>query len=65
MRRGDELHEVRIKVKGFEKYMGYSDLFETYCCSGTACYYVVFPETRYEGYFQKPAIELKRREKNG
>lgn len=24
-------HEVKVKVKGFKKYMGYSDPVETYC----------------------------------
>jgi hypothetical protein len=36
-------HEVRVKVTGFRKYKGYSDLVETYCCSSTPEYYVVFP----------------------
>jgi len=45
--------EVRVKVKGFRKYKGYSDLVEIYCCSATPCYYVVFPAIEYEGYFAK------------
>ena len=44
-------HEVKVKVEGFGKYKGYSDLVPTYCCSATASYYVVFPGIGYEGYF--------------
>ena len=58
-------HEVRVKVKGFRKYRGYSDLIPTYCCSATPCYYVVFPAIGYEGYFEKWDVEVKRRKKNG
>jgi len=46
-------------VKGFEKYRGYSDLVETYCCSATSCYYVVFPAIEYEGYFNKWDVDVK------
>jgi len=53
------LFEVKVKVEGFGKYKGYSDLVETYCCSSTSCYYVVFPATGYEGYFHKWDIELR------
>ena len=63
MQRGARSHEVRIKVKGFEKYRGYSDLVETYCCSTTSCYYVVFPGIGYEGYFNKWDVDVK--EKRG
>ena len=58
-------HEVRVKVKGFRKYRGYSDLIPTYCCSATPCYYVVFPAIGYEVYFEKWDVEVKRRKKNG
>jgi len=47
-------------VKGFRKYRGYSDFIETYCCSATPCYYVVFPAIGYEGYFQKWDVEAKK-----
>jgi len=53
--------EVKVKVKGFRKYKGYSDLIPTYCCSPEACYYVAFPSTGYEGYFGKWDVEVKRR----
>ncbi|MFB0562969.1 MAG: hypothetical protein ACETWM_17360 [Candidatus Lokiarchaeia archaeon] len=53
-------HEMRVKVKGFRKYKGYSDLVETYCCSATPCYYVIFPAIEYEGYFEKWDIEVKK-----
>jgi hypothetical protein len=52
-------HEVRVKVKGFRKYKGYSDLVETYCCSSTPAYYVVFPAIGYEGYFNKWDVRIK------
>ena len=54
-------HEVRVKVKGFEKYKGYSDLVQTYCCSSTPAYYVVFPGIGYEGYFNKCDVQVKKR----
>ena len=53
--------EVKVKVKGFGNYKGYSDLVPTYCCSSEACYYVVFPSIGYEGYFNKRDVEAKRR----
>lgn len=53
-------HEVKVKVEGFRKYKGYSDLVPTYCCSATPCYYVVFPAIGYEGYFQKWDVEVKK-----
>ena len=56
-------HKVRVKVRGFRKYKGFSDLVETYCCSSTPCYYVVFPAIGYEGYFGKYDVEIK--EKRG
>lgn len=52
-------HEVRVKLKGFGKFKGYSDLIVTYCCSATPCYFVVFPAIGYEGYFQKYEVEVK------
>lgn len=52
-------HEVKVKVEGFGKHKGYSDLVPTYCCSATPCYYVVFPGIGYEGYFNKWDVELK------
>ena len=52
--------EVKVKVKGFMKYKGYSDLVETYCCSATPCYYVIFPAINYEGYFEKYDVEVKK-----
>ena len=52
-------HRVRANVSGFKKYRGYSDLVETYCCSATSCYYVVFPSIGYEGYFNKSDVEVK------
>jgi len=60
-----DLHEVRVRVPGFRRYKGYSDLIETYCCSATPCYYVVFPALGYEGYFQNSDIEVKRRKEDG
>ena len=57
-------HEVRVRLSGFERYRGFSDLVETYCCSATSCYYVEFPALDYGGYFQKADIEV-RRWKNG
>ena len=53
------LFEVKVKVEGFGKYKGYSDLVPTYCCSATPCYYVVFPGIGYEGYFSKWDVEFK------
>jgi hypothetical protein len=58
-------HEVRVNIKGLRKYRGYSDLIPTYCCSATPCYYVVFPATGYEGYFEKWDVEVKKRVKDG
>jgi len=54
-----ERYEVRVRVPGFERYRGLSDLIETYCCSATSCYYVEFPAIGYEGYFQKSDVEVK------
>jgi hypothetical protein len=54
-----ERREVRVRVPGFERYKGYSDLIETYCCSATSCYFVEFPAIGYEGYFQKSDVEVK------
>ena len=54
-------HRVRVNMSGFRKYRGYSDLIETYCCSATSCYYVVFPSIGYEGYFSKYNVEVKRK----
>ena len=51
--------EVKVKVKGFRKYKGFSNLVPTYCCSSEACYYVVFPAIGYEGYFSKWDVEVK------
>jgi hypothetical protein len=58
-------HEVRVNIKGLRKYIGLSDLIPTYCCSATPCYYVVFPATGYEGYFEKWDVKVKKRDKNG
>ena len=55
-------HEVRVKVKGFRRYKGYSDLVETYCCSPTPTYYVVFPAIDYEGYFNKSDVQVNNKE---
>ncbi len=55
--------EVKVRVRGFRKYKGYSDLIETYCCSPTPCYYVIFPQIGYEGYFNKYDVDV--REKRG
>ena len=52
-------HEVKVNVRSFSKCRGYSDLAETYCCSATACYYVVFPAIGYEGYFSKYDVDVK------
>ena len=52
--------EVKVKVRGCRKYKGYSDLVETYCCSATPCYYVIFPAINYEGYFEKWDVEVKK-----
>jgi hypothetical protein len=46
-------YEVRVNIKGFKKYRGFSDLITTFCCSATPCYFVVLPEIGYEGYFWK------------
>ena len=54
-----ERHEVRVRVLGFERFKGYSDLIDTYCCSATSCYFVEFPAIGYEGYFQKSDVEVK------
>jgi len=50
--------KVRVKMKGFRKYRGFSDLVPTYCCSGESCYFVVFPSIRYEGYFRRNDVEV-------
>jgi hypothetical protein len=52
-------HEVRVRVPGFERYKGFSDLIDTYCCSAMSCYFVEFPAIRYQGYFQKSDVEVK------
>lgn len=52
-------HEVRVRMTGFRRYKGYSDLIETFCCSATSCYYVRFPSLGDEGYFQKADVEVK------
>jgi hypothetical protein len=57
-------HEVRVGVKGFGRYKGYSDLVATYCCSATPCYYVMFPAIGYEGYFQTSDVEIKGRNRD-
>lgn len=54
-------HEVRIRVKGFRIYKGYSDLVPTYSCSATPCYYVVFPAIGYEGYFNKSDVDVEKK----
>jgi len=54
-----ERHEVRVRLPGFERFKGYSDLIDTYCCSATSCYFVEFPAIGYEGYFQKSDVEVK------
>lgn len=54
-------HEVKVKLEEFGKYRGYSDLVQTYCCSSTPCYYVIFPGIGYEGYFAKYDVEVKRK----
>jgi len=54
-----ERHEVRVRLSGFRRYRGYSDLIDTYCCSATSCYFVEFPAIEYEGYFQKSDVEIK------
>ena len=51
-------NEVRVKLKGFRKYKGYSDLIETYCCSAPPCYFGVFAKIGYEGYFNKDNLEI-------
>jgi len=51
-----EAHEVRVRLAGFRKYKGFSDLVETYCCSATSCYYVEFQALGYGGYFQKADV---------
>ena len=53
--------EVKVKVSGFRKYKGYSDLIPTYCCSATPCYYVIFPAIGYEGYFNKYDVDVKKK----
>ena len=58
-------HEVRVRVPGFRRYKGYSDLVDTYCCSATSCYFVEFPALGYEGYFQKSDVEVKEVKKHG
>ncbi len=55
-----EGHEVRVRLAGFRKYKGLSDLVETYCCSATSCYYVEFPSLGYGGYFHKAEVEVAR-----
>lgn len=61
MKRKEGFHfEVKVKADGFRKYKGYSNLIETYCCSATPCYYVVFPTIEYEGYFKKNDVEVKK-----
>jgi len=52
-------YEIRVKLKGFRKYKGFSDLVTTFCCSATPCYYVVFPAMGYEGYFHRNDVETK------
>lgn len=55
-------HEVKVSIKGFSEYKGYSDLVETYCCSSTPAYYVIFPELPYSGYFNKRDVQVKKEE---
>ncbi|MBA7691247.1 hypothetical protein ES703_99790 [subsurface metagenome] len=56
-------YQVRVKLKGFGKYKAYSDLIETYCCSATPCYLVVFPGIGYEWYYEKWEVEVKKKDK--
>jgi hypothetical protein len=58
-------HEVRVRLDGFRKYKGFSDLVETHCCSATSCYYVEFPALDYGGYFQKADVEVRSKDKYG
>jgi len=58
-------HAVRVRLAGFRRYRGFSDMIETFCCSAASCYYVRFPSLGYEGYFQKSDVEVKRGEKHG
>ena len=54
-------YEIRVKVRGFRKYKGYSDVIPTYCCSSTPCYYLAFPAIGYEGYFNKSDVDVKKK----
>ena len=57
--------EVRIRMRGFGKYKGYSDLVPTYCCSASPCYYIEFPALSYGGYFACSDVRIVRRKKHG
>jgi hypothetical protein len=57
--------EVRVKLEGFIKYKGYSDLVTTYCCSATPCYFVVFSAIGYEGYFEAKDVIFEKDVKAG
>jgi hypothetical protein len=62
--KGHFQHEVKVRLRGFRKDRGFSNLIPTYCCSATSCYYVEFPALGYGGYFQKSDVEVKRKNEN-
>lgn len=58
-------YEVRVKLEGFRRYKAYSDLVLTYCCSATPCYFVIFPDIGYEGYFEAKDVIFEKDVKAG
>ena len=46
------MKKVKVNVRGFKKYVGYSDLIPTYCCELIPSYFVEFPAIR-EEYFDR------------
>ena len=58
-------NEVSVKLKGFRRYKGYSDLLVTFCCSATPCYFVIFPGIGYEGYFEAKDVIFEKDVKAG
>ena len=54
-------YEVRVKLEGFRKYKGYSDLIDNLLLLSDAVLFRVFPGIGYEGYFEKKNVEIRKR----
>jgi hypothetical protein len=45
------MKKVKVNIRGLKRYVGYSDLITTYCCSSQPTYFIKFPAIEYSGYF--------------